>query len=391
MTLRDGVHLQVLPFASHLWSRFGGDWGALLARCGCSSAFMSSAWIRQWLEVFGERLRPEVLIWRGEDDEAVAACVVTMRDERHGPFTMRRAYLNATGEHIVASEHNVLLCVRGMEARAHADLIEHLRSHRANSLMMCGFVQQSRDAMLAAWPAHGPLHGFVSEDRFVPLAILRAAGSDYLATLSRSTRGQIRRSVRLYAEQYGPPVVEVADSAVVAEAWLSDLCVLHQRRWSARGKLGAFSSDEALQFHAGLVRVYAGKQNGASDFAIDLVRVRFGGTTVGILYNLRVRGRTSFYQSGLAYSADNKLKPGLVTHALAIQHYLDGDATEYDFLAGDPEALRYKESLASGQRPLVWEELFFPSLKVRVIETLRSVRQRVRRQSPTIGAPERAI
>ena len=144
-------------------------------------------------------------------------------------------------------------------------------------------------------------------------------------------------------------------------------------------------------FHAGLVRVYAGKQNGASDFAIDLVRVRFGGTTVGILYNLRVRGRTSFYQSGLAYTADNKLKPGLVTHALAIQHYLDGDATEYDFLAGDPEALRYKESLASGQRPLVWEELFFPSLKVRVIETLRSVRQQVRRQTPTIGATERAI
>ena len=67
---------------------------------------------------------------------------------------------------------------------------------------------------------------------------------------------------------------------------------------------------------------------------VDLLRVRAGDTTVGCLYNFVSRGDVSFYQSGLAYETDGKLKPGLVCHALAIDHAARAGHRWYDFLAG---------------------------------------------------------
>ena len=125
------------------------------------------------------------------------------------------------------------------------------------------------------------------------------------------------------------------------------------------------------------MRENGGREGEADDLHVDLVRVRFGETVVGVLYNLRLRGYVSFYQSGLVYSNDNRCKPGLVTHALTIEHYLTGDTIEYDFLAGDPSTLRYKQSLAHESRQLVWEEFFFPTLKTRLVERLRSLRPKV--------------
>ena len=48
------------------------------------------------------------------------------------------------------------------------------------------------------------------------------------------------------------------------------------------------------------------------------------------------------YQSGLAYEADARLKPGLVAHCLAIDIHLAEGAKIYDFMAGEA---RYKASL----------------------------------------------
>jgi CelD/BcsL family acetyltransferase involved in cellulose biosynthesis len=60
------------------------------------------------------------------------------------------------------------------------------------------------------------------------------------------------------------------------------------------------------------------------------------------------------YQSGFHYGSDAREKPGLVSHALAIQYYGGKNGMVYDFLAGDS---RYKRSLAHGGEPLHWAVL----------------------------------
>jgi CelD/BcsL family acetyltransferase involved in cellulose biosynthesis len=76
---------------------------------------------------------------------------------------------------------------------------------------------------------------------------------------------------------------------------------------------------------------------------------------VGVLYNFVDRGRVYFYQSGFHYSPDNRLKPGLVMHYLAVEHCLSNpELAEYDFLAGDSQ---YKRSLGMRQHPAVLQQI----------------------------------
>jgi len=48
------------------------------------------------------------------------------------------------------------------------------------------------------------------------------------------------------------------------------------------------------------------------------------------------------------------LRPGLVCHLLAIEHYRRAGMRRYDFLGGDA---RYKRSFANGEIALLWLDI----------------------------------
>ncbi|HMG53253.1 MAG TPA: GNAT family N-acetyltransferase [Kofleriaceae bacterium] len=200
----------------------------------------------------------------------------------------------------------------------------------------------------------------------VDLAKVRAAG-DYLKLLGGSTRSSIRRAQKLYAAR-GVLALEVAASPAEALAVFDELVALHRRAWGDRGEAGAFVPF-VHRFHRSLIerRFAAGE--------ILLARARAGDATIGCLYSFVWQGNVSFYQSGLAYETDGKLKPGLVCHALAIEHCARAGHRWYDFLAGDS---RYKQSLATDARALIWVRVQRPRLRFKLEDLARVVRDRVR-------------
>lgn len=206
--------------------------------------------------------------------------------------------------------------------------------------------------MLRLWGKEGPISGFYSEDRHVPLVPLRLAGTTFLQSVSRNTREQINRSVRRYTQLHGAaPVAQFAHNAEQALQWFEELRTV---RWQARGGAGAFANPDALRMHLKVITENADCPATGEGAATSIVRISAGGNTIGLLYNLTKEGNVSFYQSGLCYETDSRLKPGLVSHALAIQKYLDAGYVEYDFLAGEATAVQYKTSLASATRRLAW-------------------------------------
>jgi CelD/BcsL family acetyltransferase involved in cellulose biosynthesis len=208
-------------------------------------------------------------------------------------------------------------------------------------------------------------------DRRVPspmvdLAKVREAG-DYLKLLGGSTRSQIRRAQKLYAAR-GKLALEVASSPAHARAIFDELVALHRRSWSERGEAGAFLP-WVHRFHQRLIETrFASGEN-------QLLRVVAGDTTVGCLYNFVWQGEVSFYQSGLGYETDGRLKPGLVCHALAVEHDARAGHRWYDFLAGES---RYKQSLATDARALVWLRLQRPRLRFELEDAARAVRDQLR-------------
>jgi CelD/BcsL family acetyltransferase involved in cellulose biosynthesis len=186
---------------------------------------------------------------------------------------------------------------------------------------------------------------------FLDLAALRAAGGDALGACSANTRQQVRRSQRTYAAR-GALRLEAATTPARALEFFDAMLPLHEATWQSRGKPGAFATPFLQRFHRALIA------EGTARGEARMLRITAGGADVGVLYNLRRGGRICAYQSGFDHAgAARHEKPGLTSHALAIEDAMGAGEQVYDFLAG---ADRYKLSLASGTAPLWWAELVRP-------------------------------
>jgi hypothetical protein len=335
-----------------------------------SSFFLSADWTAAWLEIFGDLLQPEILVFEARG-EAVGACLLVERTERRGPFRVRRVYLNTGGEDPTersSMEFNNILCRSGWEQGVAAALGAQLRALKWDEFAAPGFCP----GQVLRWLETEALPGLASSTSLLPsfyvdLARLRQSNTPYESTLSLNTRQQLRRSLKLYGRQ-GTLRTEVARDLPSAQAMFEGMIELHQRTWSARGEPGAFGSGRKVAFHRALIlRAF-------SRGAIQMLRVTAGQKTVGVLYNFVQNGKVYYYQCGLNYSQDKHLKPGLVTHTCAIRYCLEQGLDDYDFLAGDA---RYKRSLAKDSRPLAWVVFSRPHLKLAVIEFLRVVKRKV--------------
>jgi CelD/BcsL family acetyltransferase involved in cellulose biosynthesis len=367
------VRCEVIPFGHDLWPRLSSCWEQLGR--DDSSAFLSADWVGAWISAFGAARRPTGLVWQDARGQPVGCALMSIGPAKLGPFQVRRAYLNASGEG-AGCEHNDILARPEHRAEIVQDLVRRITAQNIDELALVGV----REGLLREIGSHWPVaarEGRLSESPFVSLDRVRATDRTYLECLSANTRSQIRRSVRLYRERFGKEEVRAASSAEALE-WFDAMLELHTRTWRDRGETGAFADTAVRDFHRRLIESSA-MARGMGELTAEIVRVSFGEEAIAFLYQLRYRGRVNFYQSGLAYHDDNRLKPGLVAHALAIGHYLQMGASEYDFLGGEPEAVRYKRSLSTDVRMLAWMELPSPTSKMRLLRGLRLARRRVRK------------
>ncbi len=322
------------------------DWRALEARSD-GSFFLSWDWIGCWLRESG--VSPHLLVAR-RAGAVVGLALLQARPGRGAAGGRQTLYLNEAGNPRldgIAIEFNGILVEREAAGEIIRACLAALFTGSGDRpvwrrLYLSGVTQGVRDCLAEM----GVASRMIARHRapLVDLVALRRRGGDYLATLGRNTRHQIRRSRRLY-ERAGAVTVQRAATVVEALEYLDGLKALHQASWNARGRPGAFSVDRFERFHRRLVETSFG--NGT----IDLLRIAAGRETIGYLYNFVHDGRAYNYQSGLAYGGDAKLKPGLLSHALAIEYYRSRKFGEYHFMAGDS---RYKSNLSNDELSMYW-------------------------------------
>ena len=320
-------------------------WGALFAAAADASIFLSPEWLATWLEVYGSEFSGCWVRW-SEADRVVGGCLLVERVISRRGIPLRTLFVNATGEATQRSplaEYNDLLALPGHHAALAEDLARLLAGRRWDCIHLSGFVEgASLDRVAAMLPA-----ARVERDaRPSPYLDLEALPEGSVrAALSGNTRSQLTRCLRLYEERSGAVRLDVAQSLEEALSFLDALGRLHNVRWQQKGEDGAFASPAVTQFHRRLVaRLWP--QGG-----VDLLRIRAGDADVGYLYCFKAAGKVAFFQSGFAYDEDARMKPGLASHCLAIDHYRAAGLREYDFLAGDA---RYKRVFAKQHRMLAW-------------------------------------
>lgn len=306
------------------------------------SFFLTWYWVGCWLRESG--LSPELLIARRHGQPVALALLQSgktglLRPARH---------LTACGDTSLDSafiEYNGFLAAAKDQSRAmHAfrAFLTGPGSETWSSLHLPGVDA----AMRALWPEDTFAVRIESEREapYVDLTALRSAGQAYLASRSANCRQQIKRSLRLFGGEQNLRL-ETPKDLDGAYRFFGELKTLHQKSWQARGKPGAFAAPFFEKFHKALIKEAwpAGH--------IDLLRLKAGAETVGCLYNFLYDGQAYAYQSGFAEFDDPRCKPGLVTHSLAAQRYLDRGVKRYLLLAGES---RYKTSLSTGTDRMEW-------------------------------------
>ena len=351
-------------------------WVALEARAELSF-FQSWLWIGTWLESLPAHIKP-LLLKIERDGVTIGLGILSNRTVvRHGILRSRALFLNDTGDPAldeITIEHNGLLSERGNSAVvAQACMNFLLRDyHGWDELFLDGMCQP--EVIEAVHLDHARLRTLSRRAcHYVDLNGLRQAGGDYLSRLGKNTRYTIRRSMRAY-EKLGALQLTEAETAAQAREYLDRLRHFHQQYWQQKGMPGSFANTFFSDFHARLVA------KGAGEAAIQMLRVTVGEHEIGYLYNFVHRGRVYNYQTGFDYGlGGTHSRPGLVCHALAVQHNVRLGHRMYDFMAGDSD---YKKNLGTGSEAMAWEVIQRPRPKFHIENALRIIRDRLRSKTP---------
>ncbi len=313
-------------------------WRELEARSS-RSFFLSWTWIGAWLETC--EANPLILAVYCEGRRVGLGLLVRGWRSQLG-FRRRTLFLHEMGEpakDVAMIEDNGFLAERGFEMSVAHAALQYLHTNDGAQIFLSGVPDWlPATAREAGWCDRT----FVT--RACPYRTLDPSDSNDLAQLSRNARSQISRSIRLY-ERHGTLVI--TPSATLSEALerLAAMARLHQQRWTALGQPGLFAFPVFEKFHR---RVLA---RGFAAGEADILRITAGGYEIGYLYNFYCDNEVYAYQNGFQFAADQRLKPGLVSHLLAFAHYRRAGAACYRFLAGDS---RYKRSLSTGAYDLHW-------------------------------------
>jgi hypothetical protein len=359
----------VVPLKSY--TSLPEDWLWLETRTE-TSFFLSWSWIGTWLKSYFPNIDDasvDVLCVHYNGELVALSLLYKSVFSQWKRFSSKRLHINQTGNPVldqIWTEYNGLLCLSEHEAAVYSSAIVYLIKHYDGwDELQVGAITKKLADNLHETSGLSRLDLWDSPSYGVDLVDLKEKKIDFLDSLSRNTRYQIRRSLKLYADQGGIKL-QFATNEFEALQYFQEISPLHMEKWGKKPGESGFSNPEFMKFHKNLISVaFQLKQ-------VDLIKIYCGERVLGYLYNFLYKGKIYFYLSGLVSEQDSKLKPGLCAHALVIQHYMDKGYVFYDFMGGKD---RYKSSLGSEHEKLYHISLQKDRLKFKVESFLRHVKQ----------------
>jgi CelD/BcsL family acetyltransferase involved in cellulose biosynthesis len=337
------------------------DWMELEKRAD-GNFFLSWRWIGNWLRATGTQ---PLLVRASENGTILALGLMTAHRRKRLFLSVRQLCLHETGmaeSDAFTIEYNNFLIARSAPAETLTQIFGMLQSAPDWDEIVLGGVEPS---ILSTARATG-LH--VETDRHSPVFGVDLSAGTVEDRVSQNLRAQIRQS-RALAERAGPLALVAARSTEEALEFFEQLAALHNAYWQGRGKPGSFATDFSRKFHRALIQ-------DQSDLAsVELLQLTAGSQLLGYLYNFLYAGRVCNYQSGFSYSDDNRHRPGLIAHVMAMEQARNRGLLVYDFLAGDAH---YKARLGAQMGQMIWCRLQKNRASLIAERTLRRLRQRLR-------------
>ncbi|PCJ89259.1 MAG: hypothetical protein COA54_00545 [Thiotrichaceae bacterium] len=324
--------------------------------------FLTWSWVSCWLETYTPDL---VIISARYENKVVAIGLFTCSTQTRNGFVRSHQYrLHQMGDFLLDQiwmEYNDFICIDQHRVSAvNACLLALQQSDEKWDEIILSMISSSRaDSILNAITGS---HILLTNSCYAKnLDSIEGDNPQYLATLNANTRYQIGRSIRLYEQLHGEIKHQLAQDVDEALALFHEAGKYHMLRWQDSG----FKNRQFTLFHENLIK------NSIESDSINLMKITSGDTTIAILYFHLVGRDVYFYLQGINYESNQKLKPGLVAHAMATQYYLDKGMRKYDYMGGYSQ---YKCQLSNQVEDLVTLCIQKPSLLFRLESVARKIK-----------------
>ena len=320
---KDKVSTQVYTDATG-FAALRQEWNPLLHHSASDTIFLTWEWQSTWWEHLG----------KGE------LYLVTMRTDRGRLAGIAPLYLTTAEEGLKTlsivgcrdvSDYLDLIAGKGQERRVYSALLDWLESDEApawDQVDLCNIPAASPTHRLLAEMAAARGYRVQTEVEDVcPIIPLPSTWDEYLSSLSRKQRHEIRRKIRK-AERSGQIhwyiLNEQHDLAEEMEAFIE----LHER--SDVGKDEFMDAQMKGFFHAA---AQALQEAGW----LQLAFMEVNGQKAAAMLNFDYRDSILVYNSGYDPEKYARLSPGIVLLAYCIQHAIELDRAKFDFLRGDED------------------------------------------------------
>jgi CelD/BcsL family acetyltransferase involved in cellulose biosynthesis len=293
-----------------------GAWRELARASPVATPFQTWEWHRTWFHHYGKGKRPYILTaYEGGDLVALYPLA-----RRGGLWSVLRS--SGAGP----SDYLHPLIRPGYEAPAETAFREHLVEEANASLVD---LHELRDDLSSL-----SLEGENTLEQNTCLVLdLPKRFDDYLATLGKSLRYDVRRLDKSLFKQGKVTIEPVTESGV--GPGLDIFFEQHKKRWHKRGLPGVFLG-RAQAFHHEW-----GRQAIAQGW-LWLSILRYEDQPIGALYAMTFGPTVYFYQAGFD-PAHSALSPGTLLVAQTIRRAIEEEKTTFDFLRGDePYKRRWK-------------------------------------------------
>ena len=330
--------------------------------------FLSWSWIKYVLSLASSDLH--VLSVKA-DDKVVGICLFCIKETRlFHCLPIKQCYINRYGSNAMDQmwiEYNDFLVDHSDEATIKSAMLNYFFSNKLADEVVLGMSDIKSTYCLTAVSDEIKTRSMIQSYGY--FADLRDCHTleDYLNTLSKNTRSQIKRSHKLLHQAGRLELREALSQSEKLDFFMS-AGALHRQRWADTEFGTGFNNPNFVRFHESLIT----DQHQAS----RIFRLSLDDEALGYIYVLVEAGKWLFYLSALNFHQDNRIKLGLVFHCLVIEQAIQHQIDYYDFLAGDA---RYKQSLSNSphyQQDLIC--FYQKTIYLDMIDLIRKFKQKIK-------------
>jgi CelD/BcsL family acetyltransferase involved in cellulose biosynthesis len=302
------------------FDRVRGEWEGLVRTVDAPVPFVMPSWQRVWLDYFQDGRRLQLLTAR--EGERLVGVAPLLRDDSGAEFV----------GHYSICDYMDAVVAAGFERAFFASLLEKLAADGARLVDLRGVREGSPTAQGIEDAAAGA--GFTLEreqEALAPVVCLPESWDEYLNSLSKKDRHELRRKLRRLDSAGGDVVLRVLTASDECDAFLGTF--FHLMRISSHHKEEFLDRPGMEPFFRAMTRAMA------DEGFVRFYALTFDGETVAAVMNFDVAGRLYMYNSGYdpAYA---HYAVGLMSKALLMRDAIEQGRECVDFLRGD-ESYKY--------------------------------------------------